>query len=284
VPVEELKAQTSCSSVWGMLEGIPSRKIPMVALSAALDHTVKVSKRPGYVLTDTELGAVRALLCVAMGQLPRLNAWSLAAFMCCAAGFKGALQPASLAAWQAALSQPGMVQELNPQQVSNVLLSLGTLADSDPQLTAAVDRPLVEKLLQHAVDVLCGKEDTDPRDVCNALYGAALLGLQPSRGQIQALFGVARRVAQGLHYINLTQLLLACQRLVEQGSELRKQRGLEAPPPSKDPYHLLYPGDDLMDMLLDRALQLARCGMTAREAAQILGACGALGYLPAPAA
>ncbi len=277
MPVEELKAQTSCSSVWGMLEGIPPRKIPVAALSAALDHTVKVSKRPGYVLTDTELGALKALLALATEQLPRLNAWTLAPFMRCAAAFKGVLQPASLTAWQEALSKTGKVQELNPQQVSNVLLSLGTLVESDPELAAAVKRPLAEQLLLHAVDVLGGKDGRDPRHVGNALYGAALLGLQPSRGQMEALFGVLGRMIPSINDIGTTQLLLACQRLVEQGYELRQQRGLEAPSPSQNLYCMYYPGDDLMDKLLDRALQLARCGMSTQAASQILGACGALG-------
>jgi hypothetical protein len=199
-------------------------------------------------------------------------------------GFQGNLQPASLAAWQAALLQTGMVEELDPQQVSNVLLSLGTLADSDLQLAAAVHRPLAEQLLQHAVDVLSGKNDNDPRDVGNALYGTALLGLQPSRGQMEVLFGAARRMAPGLNHIGITQLLLACQKLAEQGYELREQRSSEAPSPFQDPYRMYYPGDDLLDKLLDRALQLGRAGLPARNASQILGACGALGYLPAPAA
>jgi hypothetical protein len=126
---------------------------------------------------------------------------------------------------------------------------------------------------------------TGTRHVGNALYGAALLELQPSRGQMEALFGVVRRVAQGLHYICLAQLLLACQRLVEQDNQLRQQRGSDIPPPSQDPYHMYYPGDDVMDKLLDRALQLAHNGSLDKQAAsQILGACGALGYLPAPAA
>jgi hypothetical protein len=177
-----------------------------------------------------------------------------------------------------------VVAGFNAQDVSNTLLSLGTLADSDPQLAAAVDRPLLEQLLQRAVVVLGGKDDKDPRQVGNVLYGAALLGLQPSRGQMHALFGLVRRMAPGLNHIDITQLLLACQRLEEQDNQMRQQRGLEAPSPSQSPYHMYYPGNDLMDELLDRALQLARCGMSRQAASQILGACGALGYLPAPAA
>jgi hypothetical protein len=282
---DDVAAQASCSAVVELFEGQLQQgmAIHKYAWSKALDHMKVVCRQPAQPPAE-DMAAVGRLLALATEQLARLNARSLAAFMRCAAAFKGTLQPASLAAWQEVLSQPGKAQELNPQGVSNALLSLGTLADSDPQLAAAVERPLAEQLLQHAVDVLGGEDGNDPRQVGNALYGAVLLGLQPSRGQMEALFGVAKRVAQGLHYISLTQLLLACQKLMEQGGQLRQQRGLEAPSPSQNPYRMYYPGDDLMDKLLDRALQLARCGMSTQAASQILGACGALGFLPAPAA
>jgi hypothetical protein len=265
--------------VWDTLKGTPGSQIPMKVLSAALDHMVKLSKQPGYMLTDAELGAVGELLSAATAQLAGMNAWCLAAFIRCAAGFKGLLPRDGLAAWQAALRQPGRVQELTQQGVSNVLLSLGTLADSDPQLAAAVDRPLVEQLLQHAVNVLGGK---DGRNACNALYGAALLELQPSRSQMEAVFGVVGWAANSLHYISITQLLLASRRLAKQGEKLQVQHGSR--PPSQNPYHIYYPGDDLMGKLLDRALQLLHEGVPSGVASQVLGACGTLGYLPAPAA
>lgn len=104
------------------------------------------------------------------------------------------------------------------------------------------------------------------------LYGTALLELRPSAAQSAALFGVVQQAAASLHYKDLTQLLLACDRLTAGQSS-------EALPPSKDPHHIYYPGSDLLAALLERARRLGM-GLDAQAAAQIIGACGGLGYRP----
>ena len=62
------------------------------------------------------------------------------------------------------------------------------------------------------------------------------------------------------------------ERLAEAGS---------APLPSKDPFRIYYPGDALMGRLLARAARLAQRGeLGVWGSAQLVGACGALGYWP----
>lgn len=113
------------------------------------------------------------------------GARSQTAYIRCAAAFKGLLAPAGLEAWQAARGRPGMVARLDAQGASNSLLAWGTLAASDPQLAAAVDRQLAAQLLRHAVSGISG-EALSPRHAANVLYGAALLELRPSAAQAAA--------------------------------------------------------------------------------------------------
>lgn len=60
-----MKAQASCDGVWELLEGQPVASIPIITLSAALDHLVKVGKRP----TPADLAAVRNVLELATERL-----------------------------------------------------------------------------------------------------------------------------------------------------------------------------------------------------------------------
>ena len=76
-----------------------------------------------------------------------------------------------------------------------------------------MDRQLAAKLLQQAAQVVGGSGD-DPRPVASALYGAALLGLQPSAAEADALFrGV------GLHVEKMSRIELSqASRLARAGS------------------------------------------------------------------
>ncbi|GAB4823922.1 hypothetical protein N2152v2_010968 [Parachlorella kessleri] len=164
----------------------------MISLSAALDHMVAISKRPGYQQTQESLSAVERLLNIAEGRLGGLNSWTMAAFIRCAAGFKGVLQPAGLSAWQQELLQrPELIEQLTEQGVANTLLSLGTLTDSDPQLARVLDVQLAGQLLQRGIRF--ARAPSDPphllaRQAANVLYGTALLGLQPDEAEVAALF------------------------------------------------------------------------------------------------
>ena len=206
VPVAELQAQPSCAGVWAMLEGIPPHQLAPPSVGAALDHAVKLGKTAGQQLAAADRAAAQQLLALALGRLGALPARQLVALIRFATAFKAQapLAPAGLRDWQAAVGRPGVIRELNAQGVSNALLSLGTLADASAALAAAVDRQLAAKLLQRAADVV-GDGSNDPRPVANALYGTALLGLQPSAEEANALFrGVGEHV-DGMAGENLTQ-------------------------------------------------------------------------------
>ena len=185
----ELQAQGSCAGVWAMLEGIPPDRVPVKALSAALDCMAKLGKAPRQDLPPADLAAARQLRALALQRLGGMDVWALTAFIRFATAFKAQapLAPPSLSDWQAALGRPGLVQGLNAQEAVNSLLSLGTLADADAALAAAVDRQLAAELLRRAAEVVGGSGD-DPRHVANALYGTTLLGLQPSAEEAAALF------------------------------------------------------------------------------------------------
>ena len=176
--------------MWAMLEGIPPHQLAPSIIGAALDCAVQLRKAAGQETAPADRAAAQQLLDLALGRLGALRARELVAFIRFAAAFKAQapLAPAGLHAWQAALGRPGVIQGLNAQNASNSLLSLGTLADADTALAAAVDRPLARRLLQRAARVVGGKGD-EPRHVANALYGAALLGLQPTEQEVDALFG-----------------------------------------------------------------------------------------------
>ena len=76
------------------------------------------------------------------------------------------------------------------------------------------------------------------------------------------------------------QVALGCTKLMSTGAERLKEAG-SAPLPSEDPFRIYYPGDALMGRLLARAARLAECGkLDVRGAAQLVGACGELGYWP----
>lgn len=87
------------------------------------------------------------------------------------------------------------------------------------------------------------------------------------------LFGVVRHGVAGPHYKDLTQLLLACDKLSVVG------KSTEAPALSENTYHIYYPGDDLMAGLLERARRLGS-QLSKQAAAQIVVACCELGYRP----
>jgi hypothetical protein len=279
----EVKAQHTCAGVWDVLRGIPAGDMQTKVLSLALDHVVKISKLPGYVLTPKDQAAARELLGAATAQLAGMDAWALVSFIRYAAAFKGCLPPAGLAAWQAALERPGVVRALSAQGVGNALLALGTLADSAPQLAAAVDGRLAGGLLRRAVG-LASSGELPPRHAVEALYSAALLGLQPSTEEVGPLFSAIKRAADSLNFIGATQLLLGISRLMNTARRQQAQESSEAPPPDQNPYHLYYPGDEVMFQVLDRARQLGRGSLSTQAASQILGACGALRYLPVSAA
>ena len=207
VPPRELQVQRSCAGVWAMLEGIPPDRVPLKALSAALDSMVKLGKEAGQDMAPADLAAVRQLLALALKRLGGMDAWALVAFIRFAAAFEAQapLAPANLSDWQAAVGRPVVARHLTAQGLANALLSLGTLADASTALAAAVDRRLAKKLLRRGAQVVGGSggwamgDGTNSKkaaqDVSNALYGAALLGLQPSAEEADALFdGVGRHV------------------------------------------------------------------------------------------
>ena len=217
VPVAELQAQGSCAGVWAMLEGVPPDRVPVQALSAALSRMVKLGKAPGQELPPADLAAVRQLLGLALRRLGGMNGWTLTAFIRFAAAFKAQvpLDPAGLRDWRTAMGRRGGIQGLNAQNVSNSLLSLGTLADENAALAAVVDRQLAAELLRRAAEVVGGSRDEAvtggsnskkaAQDVANALYGAALLGLQPSAAEAGALFEGVGRHAHEMASEALTQ-------------------------------------------------------------------------------
>ncbi|KAL4422491.1 hypothetical protein ABPG75_008688 [Micractinium tetrahymenae] len=97
---------------------------------------VRLASRAGD--SPKDWAAVAQLLGLAAGRLETCNAQTLVAFVCCAAAFKGLLQPEQLAAWQEAVVSSGALQDMTSAGVSNALLSLGTLARSDEQLAQQV--------------------------------------------------------------------------------------------------------------------------------------------------
>ena len=221
--------------------------------------------------------AVEQLLQLATQRLGSFGIRALTAFVRCAAAFPGLLQPQQLRAWQAALQQHKPV-DIPAQNVSNMLLALGTLAQSDGQFSAVVSQPLAERLLQHAVALAAGGKLALLQDVSNTLYGAALLGLQPSAAQMQRLFSaVQQALEQPLRsddHKAVTQILLACAQLCG----LQSTPGA-APTPAEDPFLRCYPGAALVDALLERAV---RSPLGKQAASQIVKACGRLLHMPSP--
>jgi hypothetical protein len=141
-----------------------------------------------------------------------------------------------------------------------------------------VSQPLAAQLLQHALALAARGELGPLQHVANTLYGAALLGLQPSAAQMQQLLSA---VQQALDQpprpgdcTNVTQVLLACAEL----SSMQAPAG-DKPTPGEDPFHRYYPGAGLVDTLLHRATCAA---LGTQEASQIVNACGRLQHVPAP--
>ncbi|GAB4824005.1 hypothetical protein N2152v2_011051 [Parachlorella kessleri] len=272
---------------------------------------------------EENLAAAAQVLELAENELWRFNAWTLAAFVRCAAAFKGSLQPAGLAAWQKALLrtcqqphreqgahphaqqrhqpqaeeqqrtqrqeqvQQRLVDELSSQGVGNVLLSLGTLAASDAQLAATVDRQLAQRLLEHAAELVHEGDGGSaggltPQHATNALFGAALLGLQPARGQLRALLAPVEAGVSSLSSKGITQLLLAFKHLKARGLGVQEGQAAEVAP-QLHRHHVYYPGDTQLGAVLEQACQqLRRRCLGEQAAAQIMGACADLGYLPSP--
>ena len=76
------------------------------------------------------------------------------------------------------------------------------------------------------------------------------------------------------------QVALGCAKLITTGAERLKEAG-SAPLPFEDPFRIYYPGDALMGRLLARAARLAQHGeLSVWGSAQLVGACGELGYWP----
>ncbi len=247
--------------------------VHVYVLSKALDTMKKKAAHEGGSAADRE--AVRQLLQLASGRLGHCKPRELVAFVRCAAAFPGVLQPHQLQAWQAAL-QLHSLSDAAAQSVSNMLLALGTLAESDEQLAAVVTQPLALRLLQHSVELAARGELSLLQDIGNTLYGAALLGLQPSTAQVQQLFSAVQQSLEQRpgpnEHINVNQILLACAQL----SGVQTPVG-EAPTPDQDPFHRYYPGARLVDVLLQRAIG---SGLDARAAPLLVYACGCLLQMP----
>ena len=238
------------------------RGVHICVLSKALDTMKRrVACEDG---SAADRRALRQLLRLAAERLADCKPRELSAFVRCAAAFPGVLLPQQMRDWQAALQQHKSLKA-SAQDVSNMLLALGTLAQSDGQLAAAVSQPLAEQLLQRAVVLASHGELALLQDVSNTLYGAALLGLQPRAAQMQQLFSAAE---QGLEqparpndHVNVTQILLACAQwmVVETlaGEACFACQCWCAPAPAEDPFHRCYPGAALVDALLERAAACA---------------------------
>lgn len=185
--MKQLFTQPSCAAVWGMLASTPPNQMPTKALAAALDAMVRIGKVAGQQLAAADQEAVRQLFRAALG---RLDAWALASFIRFATAFKETLgAPALLEgvnAWQAAAKRGGVTGQFTPQGVSNVLLSLGTLAAWGEQLAGAIDRRLAGALWRHAVAAVGATQDA--RDTTNALYGASLLQLEAGAAELGVLY------------------------------------------------------------------------------------------------
>ena len=249
------------------------RGVHMFVLSKAMDTMKKKAAREGGSAADRE--AVGQLLQLATERFGQFTARALGAFVRCAAAFPGVLHPQQLRAWQAALQRHKPLNA-SAHDVSNMLLSLGTLAESDGRLAAVVSRPLAAQLLQHAVGLAAHGELSLLQDIGNTLYGAALLGLQPSAAQTQQLFSaVQQALEQPPHkddHKAVNQVLLACAQL----SDVPVAAG-EAPTPDQDPFRRYYRGAALVDALLQRALST---GLDARAAPLLVYACGRLQHMP----
>ncbi|GAB4824053.1 hypothetical protein N2152v2_011099 [Parachlorella kessleri] len=255
-------------SLAALLASYPPDAIRTPVWSDALDRMRPLSESRG---TERDVEAAGKVLQLAAQRLVRFDAWALCAFIRCAAAFKGAISQASLAAWQRALEP--LVQDLNPQGVSNVLLMLGTLADADSELAKAVDVELAARLLGRAVGLASSLQ---AQGSANALYGAALLRLQIDGGHFAALLSTAHGALRDMSPQGLTQLLLASQKLIDAA---KHQEALQ---PELDPERMYYPGNEVMHSVLEHAIYLQRQQqLDTQLACQSLGACGALRYLPA---
>ncbi|GAB4823921.1 hypothetical protein N2152v2_010967 [Parachlorella kessleri] len=195
------------------------------------------------------------------------------------------LQPAGLSAWQRELLlRPSLVEQLTQQGVANTLLSLGTLTESDTQLARVLDVQLARQLLQHAVRFALAPSDRADllaRHAANMLYGAALLGLQPDGAQVAALLSAVQQGIRGLKEENVAQVVLASQKFIDRAEGLRQEHGLQAQRTELNPYYIYFPGNKLMGLLIKHACELTQQQrFYPRQASQILGACGSLGYLP----
>ena len=278
--MDALDSCASCSEVLQVVleadAAAGQQGVHMFVLSKALDTMKKKAACDGGSATDRR--AVEQLLRLAAGRLSGFSIRTLTAFVRCAAAFPGLLQPQQLRAWQAALQQHKPI-DVPAQNVSNMLLALGTLAQSDGQLAAVASQPLAERLLQHAVRLASRGELQPLQPIGNTLYGLALLGLQPRAAQMQQLFSaVEQALEQPLRsddYVNVTQILLAC----AQWMNIETPAG-EAPAPTENPFHRYYPGAVLVDALLSRAAACA--ALNVHSASQIVNACGRLLHMPTP--
>ncbi len=275
-----MAALDSCRSCAAVLQQVQEadvaagqRGVHIFVVSKALDTMKKKAAREGGSAADRE--AVGRLLKLATERFGQFKPRQLAAFVCCAAAFPGTLQPQQLRAWQAAVRRHKPL-DASAQDVSNMLLALGTLAESDGQLAAVVSQPLAAQLLQHAVGLAARGELGSLQSVGNTLYGAALLGLQPSSAQMQQLFSAVQQALDKPPNRNdhkaVTQVLLACAQL----SNIETLAG-ETPIPAKDPFQRNYPGDRLVDALLHRAIS---SGLDAQAASQLVYACGRVLHMP----
>ncbi|PRW39339.1 hypothetical protein C2E21_7007 [Chlorella sorokiniana] len=169
-----------------------------------------------------------------------------------------------------------MVLAADAADVSNMLLALGTLAESDSQLAAVVSQHATTQLLQHAV-ALAGRGELAPlQPIANTFYGAALLGLQPSAVQVQQLFSAVQHALEQPpgpgDCMNVTQVLLACAEL----SDVQVPAGGNLTPDA-NPFLRYYPGARLVDALLHRAT----CAPLGEQAAShTVNACGRLLHVP----
>lgn len=256
-------------------EAAGQQRVHIHVLSKALDTMKQKAKHAGGSEPDRQ--AVGQLLQLAVERFSGFQTRQLVAFMRCAAAFPTLLQPAQLRAWQAALRQCSL-QDASAQDVSNIMLALGTLAESDSQLAAVISQPLATRLLQHAVQLAkCGKLST-LQHVGNTVYGAALLGLQPSAAQMRQLSDETQQALQQPprkdDYTAVTQILLAC-------ADWCNPQVLAgaAPTPAENPFMRYYPGAHLVDTLLHRA---TRSALNTHAATMLVNACGRVLHMPAP--
>ncbi|KAI7835930.1 hypothetical protein COHA_010191 [Chlorella ohadii] len=272
-----LDSSGSCAAVLRQVQEADAaagqQGVHVYVLSKALDTMKKKAACEGSSAADRE--AVGQLLQLTTERLGQFKPRQLAAFVRCAAAFPGVLQPQQLGTWQAELRQHKPL-DASAHGVSNMLLAMGTLAESDQRLAAVVSQPLAAQLLQHAVGLATAGKLAPLQSVSNTLYGAALLGLRPSAAQMQQLFSaVQQALEQPTHWDDhkaVNQILLACAQL----SDVETSVG-DAPTPDQNPFHRYYPGTRLVDALLHRAITSE---LDARTAPMLVYACGCLLHMP----